>query len=290
MHLISSEVVTHRRKDMHIRVKKHSTNIGEYFEKLEEAPRAAISPTAGLQPVSQDRRPPNRATITATRINRLAALRGARRYLEVGVARGQTFLNVEIELKHGVDPAFRFDTRPLESERVRFFAMTSDRFFTEAAPRDMRYDIIFLDGLHTFEQTFRDFCASMPHAHADTVWIIDDVFPSDVFSALPSQQDALAYRKQHGLTGTLWHGDVFKCVFAINDFFPNFSFRTLRRTHGNPQTVIVNRPRPDFRPVFNDLEKISRLDYYGFWENRRLLRLDSEDAIFDWLDATLKPA
>ena len=130
----------------------------------------------------------------------------------------------------------------------------------------------------------------MPHAHADTVWIIDDVFPSDVFSALPSQQDALAYRKQHGLTGTLWHGDVFKCVFAINDFFPNFSFRTLRRTHGNPQTVIVNRPRPDFRPVFNDLEKISRLDYYGFCENRRLLRLDSEDAIFDWLDATLKPA
>ena len=228
--------------------------------------------------------------MSARRINRLAALRGARRYLEVGVASGQTFLNVEIETRHGVDPRFRFDTRPFESERVRFFPMTSDRFFTAAAPRDMRYDIIFLDGLHTFEQTFRDFCASMAHAHADTVWIIDDVFPSDVFSALPSQQNALAFRKQHGLKGGPWHGDVFKCVFAINDFFPNLSFRTLRRTHGNPQTVIVNRPRPDFRPAFNDLEKISRLNYYGFWENRLLLRLDSEDAIFDWLEAALKAA
>ena len=32
--------------------------------------------------------------------------------------------------------------------------------------------------------------------------------------------------------------------------------------------MIVNRPRPDFAPRFNDLETISRLDYYGFWENR----------------------
>ena len=130
----------------------------------------------------------------------------------------------------------------------------------------------------------------MAHAHRDTVArILDDVFPSDVFSALTlPQKDAFAFRQQHGLGGRLWHGDVYKCVFAINDFFPNFSFRTFEPAHGNPQTVVVNRPRPDFAPRFNDIEKISRLDYYGFWENRSLLNLLPEEEVFDWVAAVME--
>ena len=125
----------------------------------------------------------------------------------------------------------------------------------------------------------------MPHSHQDTVWIIDDVFPSDIFSALPSQEEANALRKRHGRDGRRWHGDVYKCIFAIHDFFPNFSFRTFEPGHGNPQTVVVNRPRPDFMPRFNDLEKISRLDYPGFWKNRTLLNLLPEEEVFDWVAA-----
>ena len=196
-----------------------------------------------------------RRQASAARINRLASIRPAARYLEIGVAGGRTFLAVDIETKHAVDPQFRFDTGPHETETVRFFPVTSDAYFTGKMPAGLRFDIIFLDGLHTFEQTLRDFCATMPHAHRDTVWIIDDVFPSDVFSALPSQEDAYALRKLHGRGRGLWHGDVYKCIFAINDFFPNFSFRTFEPGHGNPQTVVVNRPRPDFTPRFNDLEK-----------------------------------
>jgi hypothetical protein len=228
-------------------------------------------------------RPAAAGSKIADRLNRVAAVVGARSYLEIGVATGRTFMAVEIATRHAVDPAFRFDPAPLETPHVRFFAMTSDRFFTEAVPPDQRYDIIFLDGLHTFEQTFRDFCASQAHAHAGTVWVIDDVLPSDIFSALPVQEEALALRKQHGLRGGLWHGDVYKCVFAINDFFPSFSFRTLRRAHGNPQTFVVRRPRPGFRPVFGDLERISRMSFSDLRQHRRVLRLDSEDAIVAWL-------
>ena len=96
--------------------------------------------------------------------------------------------------------------------------------------------------------------------------------------------------RQHGLGARVWHGDVYKCVFAIHDFFPNLSFRTFEPGPDNPQTVILNRPRPDFAPRFGNLEAISRLDYYGFWENRALLNLLPEEALFDWVAEALKPA
>lgn len=310
MHRMASEVVTRRGKGF--RLEKHSTDLGEYFAKLdidEKAPEsmslttalsarvsAAPSGTPSNTPSNTGRpgqgsgagRPEKRGRNSAERIARLGAIRPAARYLEIGVSKGETFLAVDIATRHAVDPHFRFDTRPHETGSVRFFPVTSDAYFAGPGPAGLKFDIVFLDGLHTFEQTFRDFCASMAHAHDDTVWIIDDVFPSDVFSAHPSQEAALAYRQMHGRGSRLWHGDVYKCVFAIHDFFPNMSFRTFAPGSDNPQTVLVRRPRPDFRPRFDDLEKISRLDYYGFWENRELLNPLPEDEVFAWVASALK--
>jgi len=284
IHTVKSETILQK---MQSQVEKVSSNISEYLEKLEstDTPREERPVQGKAMPYEFVQ--PSGANVSATRINRLSLIRGAKTYLEVGVASGKTFLNVAIETKHGVDPKFRFDIRPLESASVKFFEMTSDRYFTEFAARDMKYDIILLDGLHTFEQTFRDFCATMPHTHADTIWIIDDVFPSDVFSALPSQKDALRYRKSSGGKSRQWHGDVFKCVFAINDFFPNFDFRTVRMKGENPQTVIINRQRATFKPLNNDLEKISRMDYFAFRENKEVLNLTSEEEMLKWVKESL---
>jgi hypothetical protein len=159
-------------------------------------------------------------TKSAWRINRLAKIQNAQQYLEIGVAGGNTFHSVQIQRKHAVDPKFRFDTSHLATEDVRYFEIPSDQYFSQHVPHGMKFDIVLLDGLHTFEQTFRDFCASTSHAHPDTIWIIDDVFPSDIFSALRSQKEAIRHRREHGLKGRLWHGDVFKCIFAIHDFSP----------------------------------------------------------------------
>ena len=43
---------------------------------------------------------------SAERINRLASARGAASYLEIGVAKGSTFLRVDLSTKHAVDPKF----------------------------------------------------------------------------------------------------------------------------------------------------------------------------------------
>ena len=155
-------------------------------------------------------------------------------------------------------------------------------FFLTFADISTKYDIVFLDGLHKFEQTFRDFCNSQSHCHDRTVWMIDDVHPNDVFSAHPDQKLAYRFRTLHGKQGRAWHGDVFKLVFAIHDFFPNLSYRTIS-DGGNPQTVVVRRARKDFRPRLGDLEKISRLTYYDFIENRDLLNLATEEEVLAWL-------
>ncbi len=47
--------------------------------------------------------------IASDRINRLAAINGAQRYLEIGVAEGYTFMDVKIAHKTGIDPNFLFD-------------------------------------------------------------------------------------------------------------------------------------------------------------------------------------
>jgi hypothetical protein len=298
MHTMASEVVTRRGKGF--RLEKYATDLDEYFEKLDidgkapegmsllkapDAPSPAAPGASGGRPAPGQ--PPRKGRNSAERIARLCAIRPAARYLEIGVSKGETFLAVDIATKHAVDPHFRFDTKPHESAGVRFFPVTSDAYFAGEGPAGLKFDIIFLDGLHTFEQTLRDFCASQAHAHDDTIWIIDDVFPSDVFSALPSQADALAFRQQHGRGSRLWHGDVYKCVFAIADLFPNFSFRTFAPGSDNPQTVLLRRPRAGFAPRFDDLEKISRLDYYGFWKHREALNLLPEDEVFAWVASAL---
>ena len=134
------------------------------------------------------------------RIHAIQKLAGAATYLEVGVNDGKTFFDVELPYKDAVDPEFRFEHEGMGTDRVRFFELTSDRFFGSQLPRS-RYDIVFLDGFHTFEQTFRDFLATLPLSHEKTVWLIDDTVPCDAYSALRDQQHC--YRERSRWAGEL---------------------------------------------------------------------------------------
>jgi len=212
---------------------------------------------------------------SSRRINRLAAALKAERYLEIGVARGRTFFGVEMGRKVGVDPAFRFDIDSHQSDSSSLFAVGSDTYFLEHVA-DERFDIIFLDGMHTAEQTLRDFGNSLQHAHDRTVWIIDDTVPSDEHSVMRDQAAAVQSRRKAGGDGNAWHGDVFKMVFILHDFFPTLSYCTLL-TGGNPQTLVWKRPRRVFRPLFDDLGVISRLTYADLQMHLPVLNGMTED-------------
>lgn len=197
------------------------------------------------------------------RITRIGEIVGARSYLEVGVAWGKTFNELRFPRKVAVDPRFLFDTEAHAREGTSFHQTTSDEYFSRHAA-GAEFDIIFLDGLHTFQQTFRDFCASLSAAHRGTVWLIDDVFPTDIHSAWPDRLQAAAMRRAAGGAKLpAWHGDVYKVVLAIADYFPTLSFCTVT-DGGNPQTVVWTSPRDGFAPRFRSLEAIERLTYADF--------------------------
>ena len=69
-------------------------------------------------------------------------------YLEIGVNTpsqpGYNWVGVKAKIKHGVDP--NVDTT---------YKMTSDEFFEK--PLSQNYSIVFVDGLHIFEQAITYF-------------------------------------------------------------------------------------------------------------------------------------
>ena len=186
----------------------------------------------------------------ANRIEYIAKLINAKNYLEIGVNRGDTFFNVNLQNKIGVDPAFKFIPENRLHDGVAFFQMPSDIFFEHWKAGNKNYDIIampdyvipdtfdiiFIDGLHTFEQSLRDFENSLQFSHDTTVWVLDDTIPSDPYSAEPDCALSQSARKAAGIADGTWQGDVYKTVLAIHDQYTNFSYLTL--ISGGPQTII----------------------------------------------------
>ena len=123
---------------------------------------------------------------SARRIARIGEFLRARSYLEVGVNRGKTFNRLNFDHKVAVDPRFRFETSEFAKEGVAFYEGTSDEFFSGKLTSEL-FDIVFLDGMHTFQQTFKDLVNSMACSRERTVWLIDDVVPLDYYGSLPDQ-------------------------------------------------------------------------------------------------------
>ena len=82
-------------------------------------------------------------------LNRIAAQIEARWYLEIGVQAGHTFSRVSVENKVGVDP----DRRSAATVHAG-----SDDYFDrlESERSDVRFDLVFVDGLHHRDQVVRD--------------------------------------------------------------------------------------------------------------------------------------
>lgn len=184
------------------------------------------------------------------------------RYLEIGVEYGYTFANIEFVEKHAVDPNLRFN-KYLKPRSWKLHETTSDEFFSKL-DNSVKFDLIFLDGLHTAEQTYKDFQNCLPHLHKKSMIIIDDTVPCDEFSANPNQELSYKLRRESGNSGDgSWHGDVYKIIVALNsleDF--HFNLATIEDLN-NPKTVIWiesnhNWPEdipsmPSVRANYNDL-------------------------------------
>jgi hypothetical protein len=155
-------------------------------------------------------------------------------YLEIGLGNGGTFVNVNVAKKVGVDPT---PWNPGVSELPGVHILTSDEYFSRHWNDGTKFDLILLDGLHTAEQTYRDFTHSLHFAHARTVWLIDDVMPNDKYSAIPDWSEAIARRKaETGSDDKAWHGDVYKVVWMIRAQHQEMTLRAFWKTQ--PQALV----------------------------------------------------
>jgi len=210
-------------------------------------------------------------------LNAIAARIGAKSYLEIGVLKGVTFFDVAIPRKVAVDPQFKFDRAKLSTPGCTFHQLPSDEYFHNHA-RSESFDLIYLDGLHTFEQTLRDLNNALRCSHRQSVIVLDDTIPNDYFASLPSQQRCLDLRTQAQLPSRAWMGDVYKTVFYIHDFLNFLSYATITENHG--QTVVWNVPRSDFSPRFPNMEMLARADYGQVMELRDVMNyLPSEEIV-----------
>lgn len=198
-------------------------------------------------------------------------------YLEIGVNRGVTFNALKAASKVAVDPAFLFDTEAATGPGITFHETTSDDYFARIATRDTAFDVIYLDGLHTSEQTIRDLINALAFLKSDGVIVIDDVFPSSYIASLPERQHTRVVRQAINDPSGAWMGDVFRLVFFVETFCPQYSYRTVNNNHG--QLVLWREPRGVV--IDRTLAEVASKDYKDMFLERNSFGFASFDYIIN---------
>lgn len=153
-----------------------------------------------------------------------------RGYLEIGIANGHALALAKAPTKAiGVDPAFSIDASMHTWSQL--YKITSDRFFIDYDVKKILggsfLDLVFLDGLHTFDQTLRDFMNVERDAHKNTVVLVHDIFPVEPVTAM---RDRISQ---------FWVGDTWKMIPILLRFRPDLKILTIP-TFPSGLAVITN--------------------------------------------------
>ena len=139
-------------------------------------------------------------------INKICDKYKIRTYLEIGVrVPSENFDKINVENKESVDPS------PMG---VCDYVMTSDEFFLNHV-KNKKYDLIFVDGLHTNEQSYVDVLNSIKHLNDDGFIVMHDCNPIEKYHTR-SYED---YLKTRGA----WNGTVYKAFIRLKRELINWS-------------------------------------------------------------------
>jgi hypothetical protein len=182
-------------------------------------------------------------------------------YLEIGLFKATTFQQLKAARKVGVDPQFKFERKEVlaADPTAELHKMESDAYFGTVVGPDERFHVIFIDGLHTFEQTLRDFCNALEHLKPGGAILIDDVVPSGYAASLRNQtaQKRLNRALPEAQQSHDWMGDVYRLMFFIETFFQSWSYATVAETGG--QMVVWREPRA--KVPQRRVERVARLGF-----------------------------
>jgi len=210
----------------------------------------------------------NRITIIQDIINR----KKAKVYLEIGVNTGACFFEIKASRKIGVDPEFlipkkqklKYVFKNISNLSNRYYEMTSDDFFAmkgESLTKN-RLDVVFIDGLHTFEQSLKDVLNSLKFLKEDGVIVMHDCNPASEANAIPasSLEHAISLNLP-GCTGD-WNGDVWRTVVYLRSNFLGLNIFVLDCdnglgiiTRGEQKNILEYSPEMIKNLTYKDLKK-----------------------------------
>jgi hypothetical protein len=167
-------------------------------------------------------------------------------YLEIGCASDELFNSVPTLKKIGVDPSSGGNVRK-----------TSDDFFES---NDTSFDVVFIDGLHTYEQVRRDVINSIKSLNKGGWIALHDMLPRN-------------WLEHHVpiITQGAWTGDVWKIAFELVKT-QGIEFKILKIDHGVGVIRVMDSKAtlPDFKSdllhqefsyYFNNLKKLPIVEW-----------------------------
>jgi hypothetical protein len=146
----------------------------------------------------------------------------AKTYLEVGVFKGANFLKIRCKKKVAVDPEIKISKRRILLWTIKtphnlfaeYYKLTSDDFFKNKR-MNFKFDVVFIDGLHTYEQTLKDVVNSLECLNENGVIILHDCNSPNKEAATPASSiDHVFKMNLPGFKG-LWNGDVWKTILYL---------------------------------------------------------------------------
>jgi len=140
---------------------------------------------------------PNKVTRIEVIQQAISRLR-CRKYLEIGVRDGECFCSLTVAEKIGVDPVAPQPAVLAEMRKpgVQYFSLTSDDFFQQAATQVLAdgVDVVFIDGLHTYEQAYRDCSNALKYLTPGGLILLHDCLPRSEVEAQPARNNEDAMR------------------------------------------------------------------------------------------------
>ena len=173
-------------------------------------------------------------------------------YLEIGCDKDQLFSKVNIKNKIGVDPSNGGNVRK-----------TSNDFFSDN--REF-FDIVFIDGLHEYDQVKKDIINSLKFLNENGVVLVHDCMPDSL-----GKQAVPRYKMQ-------WNGDVWKAIVDLRQD-ENLEIFTCSIDQGigiikkKKNTSILNLNKPINKLKFKDY-------FYNYKEYMRVISITEFKNLF----------
>lgn len=138
-------------------------------------------------------------------------------YFEIGTLFGGTLRGVAARTV-AVDPRFQVSNDIIGSKpELHLFQKTSDDFFREhdlSGIFSKKVDLAFLDGMHRYEYLLRDFMNAEKHCENNSVIILHDCIPTDMYVARRNVDD-LEEIYHDVRNPQWWAGDVWKMAMIL---------------------------------------------------------------------------